>query len=288
MFKASPLVKKLIFENNLNINNIKGSGPNGRIIKRDLPIEKLNSLEMKKENIIKENRKEILPSKIRKIIAQRTSESFKEIPHFYLKIESNIDKLIELKMKINDSNIDTNISLNDLFVKALSIAQNKNKKTCSQWVNNKIIQYNNVDVSIAVALKEGLITPIVRDAYSKGILEISKEIKILVKKAKKGILLTDEYIGGTITISNLGMFGIKEFNAIINQPQSCILAIGSASVEPVILNNNLTQATILRSTLSADHRVLDGATAANLLKDFNDIIENPFEIWLESNDMKLN
>ena len=138
-----------------------------------------------------------------------------------------------------------------------------------------------------MALTDGLITPIVKDANLKGLLEISKEIKILAKKAKEGKLTPEEYTGGTISISNLGMYGINEFAAIINPPQSSILAVGSIQKLPRIEDKEIKIVNILKSTLSADHRVLDGAVAAKLLKDFNDIIENPFDLWLQSKDMEL-
>ncbi len=277
MLKASPIVKKIIKDMKIDITNIKGSGPNGRIIMRDLPI---------KEN--ESNLDKNILSEMRKTIALRTTESFKNVPHFYLKIESNIDKLISLKDKINNSNVKYKISLNDLLIKALATAQKMNLKTCASWVDNKIIQYSQVDVSIAVALEDGLITPIIKNASQKGIIEISNEVKKLVIKAKSGKLKPEEYIGGTISITNLGMYGISEFGAIINEPQSSILAVGEAKKQPIIEKNKIIKATILKSTLSADHRVLDGAVAAKLLKDFNDIIENPFQIWLNSNDLRLN
>ena len=157
----------------------------------------------------------------------------------------------------------------------------------SSWVNEKIIRYNSVDVSIAVALDEGLITPIVKNADSKGLIEISKEIKVLAQKAKNGKLLPEEYNGGTISISNLGMFGISEFSAIINPPQSSILAVGAIKKKPFIVDEEVKVANILKSTLSADHRILDGAVAGKLLKDFHDIVENPFSLWLMTNDMKV-
>ena len=277
MLKASPIVKKIIKDMKIDITNIKGSGPNGRIIMRDLPT---------KEN--KSNLNKNILTEMRKTIALRTTESFKNVPHFYLKIESNIDKLIALKDKINNSNVKYKISLNDLLIKALATAQKMNLKTCASWVDNKIIQYSQVDVSIAVALEDGLITPIIKNASNKGIIEISNEVKKLVIKAKNGKLKPEEYIGGTISITNLGMYGISEFGAIINEPQSSILAVGEAKKQPIIKKNKIIKATILKSTLSADHRVLDGAVAAKLLKDFNDIIENPFQIWLNSNDLRLN
>ena len=277
MLKLSPYAKKIIKKNNIDISILKGTGPNGRIIKRDLPGF---------DNEIKE--KKIVISQIRKIIAERTTVAFRDIPHFYLKIESKIDKLINLKNTINNSYSKTKISLNDLLIKALAIAQKNNPKTLNQWIDNEIIKINSIDISVAVALEDGLITPIIKSADKKGINEISNEVKTLVKKAKNNSLSPDEYTGGTITISNLGMYGISEFDAIINPPQSCIIAIGEAKKTPVILNDEIIQSTIMKSTLSADHRVLDGAVAANFLKTFNDIIENPFQIWLESKDMKLN
>lgn len=287
MIKASPFAKNIIKNNNINIEEIKGSGPKGMIIKRDLIKHNLipNDIYSTNNDI---KLKESIPSSIRKVIAERTAESFKNIPHFYLKIESKIDKLINLKETINNSEANMKISLNDLLIKALAIAQKNNPKTLVSWIDDKIIHYENVDVSFAVALDEGLITPIIRNADTKGILEISIEVKKLIKKAKNKELAPEEYSGGTISISNLGMFGISEFGAIINPPQSCILAIGQAKQQVIVEKNNFSKAMILKSTLSADHRVLDGATAANLLKSFHEIIENPLEIWINSEDMRLN
>ena len=285
MYKASPLAKKIIKEKNLIIENIKGSGPNGRIIKRDL-MKKNEEDNLKFKTI--ENFQEEQPSQIRKVIAERTSEAFKNIPHFYLRIESKIDKLINLRKIINNTNIKNKVSLNDLFIKAVAIAQKNNPQTMCSWSNNKIIKYKDVDISFAVALKEGLITPIIRSADKKGITEISKETKNLIQKAQKKELLPQEYNGGTITISNLGMYGIDEFDAIINPPQSCILALGHAKKKIVYQNDEMVTATVLKSTLSADHRILDGASAAKFLQNFNKIIENPLEIWIKSKDLKLN
>ena len=195
--------------------------------------------------------------------------------------------MLKLRKIINNQNIDNKVSINDILVKSLAIAQSQNPQSNVSWFNGKIIKYSSVDVSIAVALEEGLITPIVKNADIKGLLEISKEIKILVKKAKEGKLTPEQYTGGTISISNLGMYGISEFAAIINPPQSSILAVGSIQKLPRFDENNIIVVNILKSTLSADHRVLDGAVAAKLLKDFHDIIENPFDLWLQSKDMKI-
>ena len=276
--KASPIVKKIAKEDGINLDNIKGSGPNGRIIMKDLNIaDKINQ---------KINDNFYSPSSIRKVIAKRTTETKQNVPHFYLSIESNTDKLIEMRKKINE-NLNEKISINDILVKALAQAQFLNPATNVSWSDGKIIKYETIDVSIAVALKEGLITPIIKDADKKGLIEISLEIKDLVKKANKGSLLPEEYNGGTISISNLGMFGITEFSAIINPPQSSILAVGAIRKVPSVENNAVVITNKLKSTLSADHRVLDGAVAAKLLKDFNDIIEDPFNLWLMSNDMKI-
>ncbi len=275
---ASPFVKKFSKDNNIDLTLITGSGPDGRIIKKDI-----QNLELQ---INDENISIIEPSSIRKIIAERTTQTKNEVPHFYLTIETRMDKLINLRKKIN-LNSDVKISFNDLIVKACAMAVAKNPETNISWVNGKIHQYKNIDIAIAVALKEGLITPIVKEADKKGLAEISIEIKSLVKKANQNKLLPEEYSGGSITISNLGMFGISEFQAIINPPQSSIIAVGSIIEKPVVNAGTIEIGHTMKSTISADHRSLDGAVAAKLLKDFSDILEDPFHIWLNSLDMEV-
>ena len=277
---ASPYAKKISKEKVIDLNLIKGSGPNGRIIKRDLD----EASNIQKNNNI--NKNIIEPSSIRKIIAERTTKTKNEVPHFYLTIESRMDRLINLRKKINSVS-KNKISFNDLIVKACALAMKRNPESNLSWINNKIHKYNNIDIAIAVALKEGLITPIVRNADKKGLSEISSEIKSLVSKANQNKLLPDEYNGGSITISNLGMFGITEFKAIINPPQSSIIAIGSIIEKPVVNNGKVEVGYTMKSTISADHRSLDGAVAAKLLKEFNDILEDPFQIWLNSLDMEV-
>ena len=281
---ASPIAKIIAKEKDLDLKNIQGSGPNGRVIKRDFDNAKSQNNNLPTSSSIKDI---VKASSIRKIIADRTTHAKNTVPHFYLKIESNVDKLILLRKKINENNQNDKISVNDILVKALAMAQYKNPNTNVSWSNGDIIKYSSVDVSIAVSLEEGLITPIIKNANEKGLLEISKEIKILVKKAREGKLSKDEYTGGTISISNLGMFGIREFGAIINLPQSSILAVGTIQKVPSVVEDKIVPVNKLNSTLSADHRVLDGSVAAKLLKDFNDIIENPFEVWLQSEDMEI-
>ena len=277
---ASPYVKKISKDKVIDLNLIKGSGPNGRIIKRDLD----EASNIQKNNNI--NKNIIEPSSIRKIIAERTTKTKNEVPHFYLTIESRMDRLINLRKKINSVS-KNKISFNDLIVKACALAMKRNPESNLSWINNKIHKYNNIDIAIAVALKEGLITPIVRNADKKGLSEISSEIKSLVSKANQNKLLPDEYNGGSITISNLGMFGITEFKAIINPPQSSIIAIGSIIEKPVVNKGKVEVGYTMKSTISADHRSLDGAVAAKLLKEFNDILEDPFQIWLNSLDMEV-
>ena len=280
---ASPFAKKISKEQNIDLTIINGSGPGGRIIKRDLEshenVKASNTDINFKHEVIK-------PSTMRKVIAKRTLEAKQQIPHFYLTIESNVGKLIELRKKINENN-SVKVSFNDLIVKALAMAMKKNPNTNVYWQDNQIFKLNDIDVSVAVAIDEGLITPIVKKVNSKGLNEISKEIKNLAKLAKTNSLKPEQYTGGSITVSNLGMFGISEFAAIISPPQASILAVGKIIQKPVVVNETIEIGHTLKSTLSADHRVLDGAVAGKLLKDFNDIIEDPFQIWMQSNDMEI-
>ena len=281
--KASPFVKKISKEKNIDLTTINGSGPNGRIIKRDLETNENTKAPTQDINLQHEV---IQPSTMRKVIAKRTLEAKQQIPHFYLTIESDVGKLIELRKKINENN-SVKVSFNDLIVKALAMAMKKNPNTNVYWQDNQIYKLNDIDVSVAVAIDEGLITPIVKKVNSKGLNEISSEIKELAKLAKTNSLKPEQYNGGSITVSNLGMFGISEFAAIISPPQASILAVGKIIKKPIVVNDSIEIGHTLKSTLSADHRVLDGAVAGKLLKDFNDIIEDPFQIWMKSNDMEI-
>ena len=280
--KASPLVKKIAKENNLDLSKFNGTGPEGRVIKWDSDsnniVDEVTSTPLDGDISI--------PSTMRKVIAKRTLEAKQQIPHFYLTVESNVDKLINLRKKINDNNL-VKVSFNDLIVKAIGLAMKKNPNTNVYWQNDKIYKLNDIDVSVAVAIEEGLITPIIKNADSKGLNIISNEIRELAKLAKTNSLTPEQYTGGSITVSNLGMFGISEFAAIISPPQSSILAVGKIIKKPVVVDNEVTIGNTLKSTLSADHRVLDGAVAGKLLKYFNDIIEDPFEIWIKSSDMEV-
>ncbi|MDC0453554.1 2-oxo acid dehydrogenase subunit E2 [Alphaproteobacteria bacterium] len=280
--KASPLVKKIAKETNLDLSKFNGTGPDGRIIKRDIVS---NNIAEEIPNSSFDGDISI-PSTMRKVIAKRTLEAKQQIPHFYLTVESNVDKLINLRKKINENN-SVKVSFNDLIVKAIGLAMKKNPNTNAYWQNDKIYKSNNIDVSVAVAIDEGLITPIIKNADSKGLNIISSEIRELAKLAKTNSLTPEQYTGGSITVSNLGMFGISEFAAIISPPQSSILAVGKIIKKPIVVNDEVVVGNTLKSTLSADHRVIDGAVAGKFLKDFNDIIEDPFEIWIKSSDMEI-
>ena len=280
--RASPFVKKIAKENNLDLSKFNGTGPEGRIIKRD--IDSNNVINTDSNNKI--DGEASIPSTMRRVIAKRTLEAKQQIPHFYLTVESNVDKLINLRKKINENN-SVKVSFNDLIVKAIGLAMKKNPNTNVYWQDDKIYHLNDIDVSVAVAIDEGLITPIIKKADTKGINTISNEIKYLAKLAKNNSLTPEQYTGGSITVSNLGMFGISEFAAIISPPQASILAVGRIFKKPIVVEDKIVVGNALKSTLSADHRVLDGAVAGKLLKDFNDIIEDPFEIWMKSNDMEV-
>ena len=276
--RISPLAKRLALKNNISYREIKGSGPYGRIIKKD--IENFDKLKETFDNNLnnnfnlKENNYNDVPhSPMRKIIAQRLVNSVNEAPHFFLSVDCNISEINKIRNQINNDNL--KISVNDFIVKASSKAlKNVPKANCS-WDENFIRYYNNFDISVAVAIDDGLITPIVRNVDSKGLEEISKEIKDLADKAKKGNLIPEDYQGGNFTVSNLGMYGIKNFTAIINPPQSMILAIGKAEKKPVIINDEIQILEIMNVTLSCDHRVVDGALGSVWLNKFKSYIENP-------------
>jgi len=279
----SPLAKRIANLKNIDISKIIGTGPKGRIVKKDLEmfIEKnVNSLKSIPNISEKPNLKEeVKLSSIRKTIANRLQEAKSTIPHFYLRGKVEIDKLFNERIKINnflketDSNL--KISFNDFFIKAIALSLKNVPAMNCIWNNNSLIKFSNVDVSVAVATEEGLFTPIIKSACNKSISTISLEMKNFIIKAKQGKLLPEEYTGGAFSISNLGMFDITDFSAIINPPQSGIIALGGIIDEPLVKNNEIKIMKTISYTLSVDHRIVDGATAAKLLKYFNFYINNP-------------
>ena len=274
---ASPLAKRIAKQRDIDLSLINGSGPNGRILKTD--IENFNNNKnLLKNNITTNNSNSelIKNSSMRKTIAERLVQSKNEAPHFYLSLDCNIDQLLKIRSMINlKSNDKYKISVNDMIIKAASSSLIKVPKANASWENENTRYFNNTDISVAVAIDGGLITPIIKDVQSKGLLEISEDMKLLANKAKDGKLLPEEYVGGSFSISNLGMYGIKEFSAVINPPQGAILAVGSGEKRPIVLNDQLTIASIMTVTLSCDHRVVDGAVGAQFLSVFKDFIENP-------------
>ncbi|WP_353275062.1 pyruvate dehydrogenase complex dihydrolipoamide acetyltransferase [Wolbachia endosymbiont (group A) of Ennomos erosarius] len=276
--KISPLAKKIAQNEGVNVQQLKGTGPYGRIIKADV-LEFLGS-GIHTESPEKDTIVEV--SNMRQVIAQRLTESKQNVPHFYLTVDCQVDKLISLKNEINSADENNKVTINDLVIKAVAFSMKKFPDINSSWIDNKILKYSNIDISIAVGLEDGLITPIVKNADKKGILSISKEVKDLVSRARSGKLKPEEFQGGGFTISNLGMFGIKAFSAIINPPQSCIMAVGASKKQPIIVNDKIEIAEIMTVTLSVDHRAVDGALGAKFLNAFKHYIENPLVIFIET------
>ncbi|WP_353273659.1 pyruvate dehydrogenase complex dihydrolipoamide acetyltransferase [Wolbachia endosymbiont (group A) of Agelastica alni] len=276
--KISPLAKKIAQNEGVNVQQLKGTGPYGRIIKADV-LEFLGS-GIHTESPEKDTIVEV--SNMRQVIAQRLTESKQNVPHFYLTVDCQVDKLISLKNEINSADENNKVTINDLIIKAVAFSMKKFPDINSSWIDNKILKYSNVDISIAVALEDGLITPIVKNADKKGILSISKEVKDLVSRARSGKLKPEEFQGGGFTISNLGMFGIKAFSAIINPPQSCIMAVGASKKQPIVMNEKIEIAEIMTVTLSVDHRTVDGALGAKFLNTFKHYIENPLVMFIET------
>jgi len=281
--KASPLAKKIAKDNNLSLATLgSGSGPHGRIIKEDV----VNFLDVPRSNVgvvrrVAEEVTAVKNNNVRKVIARRLFEAKQQVPHFYLSTDLNIDKLLEVREAINGAATSVHgkpsyrVSVNDLLIKAVALALKKVPQANSSWSDEAILLYNNIDISVAVAIDGGLITPIVKNADQKSIVEISKEMKELAKKAKEGRLQPEEFQGGGFSISNLGMYGIDNFNAIVNPPQSCILAIGAGIEKPVVVKGAIKIATIMNVTLSSDHRSVDGAVGAEFLKSLRNYIEHP-------------
>ena len=274
---ASPLAKRIAKHKDVDLSLVNGSGPNGRILKADIENFNNNKDLLQIEITSNNNNSELIKnSSMRKTIAERLVKSKNEAPHFYLSLDCNIDQLLKIRSMINlKSNDKYKISVNDMIIKAASSSLIKVPKANASWENENTRYFNNTDISVAVAIDGGLITPIIKDVQSKGLLEISEDMKLLANKAKDGKLLPEEYVGGSFSISNLGMYGIKEFSAVINPPQGAILAVGSGEKRPIVINDQLTIASIMTVTLSCDHRVVDGAVGAQFLSVFKDFIENP-------------
>ncbi len=280
---ASPVAVRLAKENGVKLEKVKGTGPAGRIVKEDV------------ENFLKYGSvsghvtRDAVPfsktenNGMRKTIAKRLSEAKQTIPHFYLSVECELDKLLDTRAQLNgaaptdkDGKPDYKISVNDLVIKASALALRDKPEANASWYDDAIVYYNDIDVSVAVSTDGGLITPIIKNADQKSLAQISTEMKSLAKKARDGKLQPEEYQGGGFSVSNLGMFGIKSFSAIINPPQSCILAVGAGETKLKLLRDGVVdEITVMTVTLSVDHRSVDGVLGAEYLQIFKNYIENP-------------
>ena len=268
--KASPLAKKLADERGLNLNLIKGTGTDGRIVKRDIENFQGKSSFNGVESFV-----DAPVSQMRKVIAQRLAESKFSAPHFYLTVSIDMDNAMEARTSINRSINPLKISFNDLVVKAVAVSLKENPKVNASWYGDFIRYNEHVHIGVAVAVDEGLLVPVVRFADEKPLTQIGAEVKEFAQKAKDKKLQPEDWAGNTFTISNLGMFGIDEFTAIVNPPDSCILAVGGIQQVPVVKNGQVVPGNVMKVTLSCDHRVVDGAVGSAFLNSFKNYLENP-------------
>lgn len=270
--KASPLAKKMAEDKGVNLSMLQGTGDGGRIIKRD--IENFKGGSATPGFVGKESYKEVEVSQMRKTIAKRLGESKFTAPHFYLTIEMEMDKMIEARKAINEV-ASVKISFNDLVIKAAAAALRKHPKVNSSWLGDKIRYNDHIHIGVAVAVEEGLLVPVVRFADGKTLSQINTEVKDLAGKAHNKKLQPADWEGNTFTISNLGMYGIEEFTAIINPPDACIMAVGGIRQVALVKDGQLVPGNVMKVTLSCDHRVVDGATGSEFLQTFKFLMENP-------------
>ena len=281
--KASPLAKKIAEEKGINLTNIKGSGDGGRIVKKDIENDKEIISSRNSTNIIlpktigEESFDEVPISQMRKTISKRLSESKFSSPHFYITMEINMDNCIEGRKKINETS-EVKISFNDIIIKATAAALRKHPMVNSSYLENKIRTNHHIHIGVAVAVKDGLLVPTIKFADNKSLSHISLEVKDLANRAKNKNLQPSDWEGNTFTISNLGMFGIDEFTAIINPNDSCILAVGGIKNTPIIKNGEIVPGNLMKVTLSCDHRIVDGAMGSAFLQTLKELIEDPIKI----------
>lgn len=283
--KASPLAKRIAEQHSIDLGRVIGSGPNGRVVKEDVEEALLRggagggAVRRHPVEMVK-----VPNSSMRKVIAKRLLESKQQVPHFYLTVECEIDRLLEVRAQLNGEAAAKapkggqpayKISVNDMVIKAVACSMRDKPDCNASWYDDAIVLYNNVDVSVAVATEGGLITPIIRNADQKSLPQISNEMKSLADRARKNQLKPEEFQGGGFSISNLGMYGVQEFAAIINPPQSCILAVGAGEEKVVRRNGEFTVVNAMKVTLSVDHRAVDGALGAEFLQAFKRYIEQP-------------
>ncbi|MGB0934672.1 MAG: pyruvate dehydrogenase complex dihydrolipoamide acetyltransferase [Alphaproteobacteria bacterium] len=283
---ATPLARRMADQAGIDIGSVQGSGPRGRIIKADIESYSGGSASTAPaarpapSTITRDggmpSYQHIPVSGMRKVIAQRLTESKQTVPHFYLTIDCAVDKLMAMRKEINESLEDGKLTVNDIIIKACAAALMKVPEANASWFGDHVRQYDAADVAVAVAMDGGLVTPVVREADRLAMTDISGIMKDFVERGRAGKLQPEEYQGGTFTLSNMGMYGIKHFEAIINPPQGCILAVGSAAKTPVVRDNgDIEVDTIMSCTLSVDHRVIDGSVGAEFLNAIRTYIQNP-------------
>ncbi|MEM9547122.1 MAG: pyruvate dehydrogenase complex dihydrolipoamide acetyltransferase [Bacteroidota bacterium] len=282
--KASPLAKSLAAEAGINIGSIQGSGDGGRIVKRDVEQFIANGGAQAQQasgapviSLDPEVQYGDTPvTQMRKVIARRLGESKFTAPHFYLTVEIDMDRAIDARKDLKANDI--RVSFNDFVVKACAMALRKHPAINSSWMGDTIRVHSDINIGVAVAVPDGLLVPVINNADQKSMTYINQEVRTLAGKAKEKKLQPQEMSGNTFTISNLGMFGIEEFTAIINSPDSCILAVGSIIQKPVVKNGQIVVGNMMKVTLSCDHRVVDGATGAQFLQTLKGMLENPIRM----------
>jgi pyruvate dehydrogenase E2 component (dihydrolipoamide acetyltransferase) len=283
---ASPLARRLAEQAGISLDGLRGSGPHGRIVRIDVDAAVQDARATAPAAATAAappaagsgGYTDIAHSNTRRVIAQRLTEAKQQVPHFYLTIDCRIDRLLALRAEANAALDDGKLSVNDFIVRAVALALKRVPAANASWSDSAIRLWHDVDVSVAVATPSGLITPVVRGADRKTVSGISADVKALAGRAREGRLKPQEYQGGGFTISNLGMHGIREFAAIINPPQACILAVGAGEQRPVVAGGALAVATVMTCTLSVDHRVVDGAVGAEFLAAFKKLIEQPIAL----------
>jgi pyruvate dehydrogenase E2 component (dihydrolipoamide acetyltransferase) len=290
---ASPLARRMADQAGVDISTVSGSGPNGRIVKAD--VKAVIAGGVRASGAAPANAPAAVPSAdvpgmpsfdatpnttMRKVIARRLTESKQFAPHFYLTVDCEIDALLATRKQLNEKLANGKVSVNDLVIRASAIALKQVPAANASWTETETRVYHSVDISVAVAIEGGLITPVIRGAQNKGLAEIATEMKDLATRARNGKLMPEEFQGGTFSISNLGMFGVKDFAAVINPPQGAILAVGAGEQRPVVKDGALAIATVMSCTLSVDHRVVDGAIGAQFMATFKKLIEDPLTMLL--------
>ncbi|MDZ7715689.1 MAG: dihydrolipoamide acetyltransferase family protein [Balneolaceae bacterium] len=279
--KASPLARKMAEEKGIQLSNVQGSGPEGRIIKKDIESYTPDASAATPAALPLSSRedKEHRVSQMRKTIAKRLAESKFSNPHYYETIDVDMQHVWEARKQMNETS-DVKISFNDIVVKASAMALRRHPAINSSWQEDTILEHGDVNVAVAVAIDEGLVTPVINHTDQKGLAQISAETKELAGLARDRKLQPEQMEGSTFTISNLGMFGIEEFTAIINPPNACILAVGAIRDVPVVENGEVVPGKRMKMTLSSDHRIVDGATAAEFLSTLKGLLENPLGMLL--------